>query len=640
MKITRQSTGESANQNPCVETSGWRIEYSSHAITFRAGDGSLVIIEGDLYYSVKKDGQTSVFSAAADLRELLRSLFDSYGKEGFNQFVEGEYNAAVIDGENDVVEVFGDAYCRLNLFYSIDKNIPVISTDFRDVILRAGSARCDPEVLSCIVLLGYPPSRHTPYSGIRRLGVGERLLLKHGEMVLKSAVAVPVDSVDMDDSCLDDYAEILENAVLSRASQSENWVEISGGWDSTIVLGVLRKYFDAANVRAVVNAFEFSDGRRYNPYEVDKSLKIGAHYGISVDIAATDFGDTAFPEKWARANHHRRSDFVYFWIPAFDAMADVISESGKPDAGVFVGSFADSIHNFGFSQYVALPFLSYDFRAYGDKMVSYLYSPEFLRKVIDNTYEEDFVYKLFKWHNSNVTFVNTSDLSRNQRLFEYLVSFVLSTSRLPFASIGNDSVFRPHSEVQLKDWLYNNYFQEVVEQITPENMYFWLMWLYEHFHLRGAERGAVNSSVRGVERRPCWPFCDLKMMRFMERMPDNWGRGLEWRPAKYPLKHYGSENLRIPYEIIESGVHSYIDETEAGHQIDWRSEAMNNSTLTPITWKTVRNEDTLKEVFDDAWFNTEAMYDMLLKGKSASGTALPLNLLTILSTGFEDTNEI
>lgn len=635
MRISKRPLNTSKPKAHIVQTPTWQVEYEPNSSVFKADDSTTVIIEGDLYYLLGGDDKPVCFSAESDAGAALKRVYDSVGVAGFPESVEGIYNVAVIDEAQDTISITGDAFNRANLFYSADEKCPVISTELRDVLSCFDTIDYDPAVLSCILLLAYPPLKHSPYRGLRRLAIGERLVLQNDKMQVVGAEVKPVLSGKMDETGLDRYAEILENAVLSRSSQSENWVYISGGWDSTIILGVLRKYFDSAHVRAVVQAFQFSDGRCYNPYEVDKAVEIAGHYEVPVEVVTTDLADVNLARIWQDNAQARRSNLTYDWLPAFPIMANSVREKGKRDAAVFVGSFADALHNFGFSQYVSLPYLNYDFRHYSDKMRCYLYSPSFLKKVIDNTFEDDFAYKLFKWHYSKARFVNVSEMSRNERVFEYLLSFVMSGSRLPFACTDNESIFLNDADVSFKEWLYNNYFKSAVEQITCESMYFWLIWLYQHFHLQGNEKSALNASLRASGQRPCWPFYDLRLVRFLQMMPEDWGRGLEWRPIKYPLKYYGCEKLRIPYEIVESSFHSYIDETEQGRSIDWRSEVINKSILSSGTWKKVRSNPNLSKFFDQKWFDIAVLNDALQTGGSKSGTTLPLNLLALLSTGFE-----
>lgn len=632
MKILLNTPSEKEPAGRVLATARWKVEYEEGAFIFEGRDGATVIVDGEIYYTLDDMGKPGRMAKSAEIPSRLKRIYDESGKENFSERVEGHYVVAVMDRGGDRVEVFGDALGRRTAFY-LENGYPLISTDLRDLLPYLGRIVYDPAVLYCILVLSYPPSKHTPYRGLRRLSAGERLRASEGKVSAERKPLLLTSVRSMGEPDLREYAESLENAVLFRASATENWVEVSGGWDSTVLLGILRKHYDAGKVRAIVNAFDFRDGRRYNPYEVNKSVEIARHYGVPIEIVSADFGDESLPPRWERAARVQGSGFAYFWLPAFHLMADRLREKADPGTAVFVGSFSDAVHNFGFSQFASLPYLSYDFRAYSDKLMSYLYSPSFLRKVLDGTFRDDFAYRLFRWHHAGVPFTDASGMPREQCLLEYLIPFIMGIPRLPFADLPEGELLTPSAREALRAWLYEHYFREAVEHMAPETMYFWLIWLYEHFHLQGSEKAAVETSLRDAGLRPCWPFLDLKLVRFLQAVPEDWGRGLEWRPTKYPLKVYAREKLRIPYEIVESGVHSYIDEMEAGHSIDWRAEVIGNSTLTLNTWAKVKRESALERFFEPSWFDRDALSQILKSGRSRTGTAVPLNLLTFLSSG-------
>jgi len=606
MRISLKSSDVLKKTEHQIESSHWRVEYDSGAVVFQTDDQISVVLEGEVYYCLADNDKP-----ICPNNRVLKHICQVVGIEGFAEKVEGKYNVAVVDRAKDAVSIFGDAFNRVNLFYCRDH--PVASTNLEDILSYRQAIEYDPRVLYCLLILGYPPSGHTPYYRACRLAIGERLLMENGKIDVIKAEAKPLLSHEMGDAELQQYGEILENAIMCRSSVNEDWVESSGGWDSTIILGVLRRYLKSP-VRAVFCALNLSDGRCFNPFEAKKVLAIGQYYDIPVEVAPLSLGRVELAKLWAETSEARHSHFIGEWMPLYYAMAKAIKEKGQNGGSVFIGSFADSVHNFGFSQLLSLPYLTYDFRDYSDKMRSYLYSPSFLEKVINNTFGDDFIYKLFKWQHPQVKFTHPKE---EERTFEYLLSFVLSSSRLPFASIANQSIFTPDGQAYFKEWLYQNYFKEAVEQINCQNMYFWLIWLYQHFHLQGGERNNVEASLAGSGKRVCQPYYDLKLVKFLQTMPESWGRGLEWRSTKYPLKHYGRERLGIPYQIIKTPFHSYIHQTEDGRgNYRWElAQALSFSTDL--------------EVFDKNWFNIDSL-TQLLKGDK-SDPKLLLNLIGILN---------
>ena len=208
-------------------------------------------------------------------------------------------------------------------------------------------------------------------------------------------------------------------------------------------------------------------------------------------------------------------------------------------------------------------------------MRNYLYSPSFLTKVLNSSHENDFLFKLFWWHaNSEQDLVKNND--SKDAILNYLLSFIISDFRIPFARIAREKFSMKTQGRRSKKWLYDNYFKEVAENIKPGNMYFYLIQLYKYFHLQGLQYRVIQSSLEGSGFHPRLPFLDMQLAEFLAQMPENWGEGLEWRQIKYPLKQYASRSLDIPVDIIESDFHSYIDEKEDEERlIDWKTEMVN-----------------------------------------------------------------
>ena len=440
----------------------------------------------------------------------------------------------------------------------------------------------------------------------------------------------------MQDSDLETYTEILQNSILSQASDIENWVLISGGWDSTIMLATLCKHIDKDKIKPIVGKLLLPDGRCYNPYEVSKAQKIAAYYDLECEVADTWMSNDKIVKQISSLSTNLRSNLLYQWMPGFYAISKIISKKGKKGGTVFYGAFSDALHNFGFSQFISLPYLSYDFREYSDKMRNYLYSPSFLTKVLNSSYEDDFIFKLFWWH-ANSEHDLAINNNQNDALFNYLLSFIISDLRIPFAPIASEKVFKEEAQESFKKWLYDNYFSEAVENINTENMYFYLTHLYKYFHLQSYDNSIIQNSFEGTGYHPCLPFLDARLAEFLAAMPEDWGRGLEWKQIKYPLKQYAYRHLDVPVDIIESDFHSYIDEKEDDERLlDWRGEMVNNSPL-GTNWRDSSAQEVVDKIFYESDFDIEAIKERLSNPCDASTSKLHLNLVTLLTVGLEST---
>ena len=49
----------------------------------------------------------------------------------------------------------------------------------------------------------------------------------------------------------------------------------------------------------------------------------------------------------------------------------------------------------------------------------------------------------------------------------------------------------------------------------------------------------------------------MSIIKFLNEMPESWGRGLELKPTKYPLKWMLENCINYPMEL-QTGPHSYL----------------------------------------------------------------------------------
>ena len=107
------------------------------------------------------------------------------------------------------------------------------------------------------------------------------------------------------------------------------------------------------------------------------------------------------------------------------------------------------------------------------------------------------------------------------------------------------------------------------------------------------------------------PFLDSRLVDYMCEMPESWGRGLELRPTKYPLRTLATERWGMPLHILEeSGPHSYIAEndkrwTYSGGQWDIYCEILFKSVFSPVFRDQLTNVLKIEDTFDPALFDNE-----------------------------------
>ena len=90
------------------------------------------------------------------------------------------------------------------------------------------------------------------------------------------------------------------------------------------------------------------------------------------------------------------------------------------------------------------------------------------------------------------------------------------------------------------------YLKEPADNLTPDNLYATYLDLYNSFHWQGSTVATLNHAVESHGLVCALPFHDTMLIDFLSHMPESWGRGLELKPTKYPLK-WMLENKLIIY---------------------------------------------------------------------------------------------
>lgn len=472
--------------------------------------------------------------------------------------------------------------------------------------------------IACILTEGYCPDRHTQYKGVYRLATDEYLLIKKDGLKRNKKIPSPL-KID-ENIKLERYCDTLKTAILSRASNTTNWVETSGGWDSATILGTLRTY-NCKNIRAVTVSVSLSDGLNFNKYEVSKSQELAKYYNIPLTIIDFNLNDDAllhtFRSNLEVIKNQHIFDTQSLWRPV---MYDVVNAKGEEGAVCFNGLFSDSIHNFGFSQYLTLIDNSTAFREFADKMATYLYSPSFLKKIPDSSYSKDFVYRIFQWHNR----MKDTDIyevhSQMDKLNKYLLSFIYGRYRtVPFSKPFVSDYMTESGTREFEHFLVDNYILPLAELLNDETVYFVFLELYKHFYLQGCEQKQVLYGLNFDRVKPAIPFLDGDLLNIMSQAPEDWGRGVSsWNNTKYPLKQYAASQIDFSEEILSNHkCHAYIYENEAHRNVNLNNELMYRSVFARELFDGI-DPKMIENYFDDKYFDTERLKGLIANRSDCS----------------------
>ncbi len=575
--------------------------------------GLQLFLEGEIHY-VRNDIGIN-YATVGNTHDLIQHALAKYGPTGFPYAVEGTFVGLWVDVAHATAGVFCDVQNRRWLYCTETSEGFFASTRLSDTVARTSAGgRLNQFGLYSYLLLGYTPVADTFYSGVFRPAIDEHIGFSAAGVSRKiekrERLIEPFEK-----SMIDRYDTLLTDAVQSRASNTHNFVLNSGGWDSTTLIYQLLKGRNAKSVSSVVCDFILPDGNSFNKYEVDKATRIANFYGISVDRAVLDFGDKALVEFWQSQLESQRNNHIYFGTYHYK-MAKVLALRGMDGAAAFNGEAADSIHNFGFSQFVSVNYDTYSLRHYADKMKSYLYGPTFLGRIEDGSYASDKVYQFFQYYYGQDKFEAAKNWDAKQQRESYLQAFVLSYPRVPFANWQNTAYTTQSLRSGFASHLSSTYFSDAVSNLSPRTLYYYLLQQYRQFHLQGwpIHVNPVAFAASGISSRI--PFMDSRLIEYMYSMPENWGRGLELRTTKYPLRYLANERWHMPIHILEEdGPHSYISESDSrwnysGGKWSKNCEIMFKSVLKGF-FQSVFSRTPIESYFDPAFFDLKYLQGTL-----------------------------
>ena len=173
--------------------------------------------------------------------------------------------------------------------------------------------------------------------------------------------------------------------------------------------------------------------------------------------------------------------------------------------------------------------------------------------------------------------------------------------RMPYYSIKNSKIFTNLGAELYDSELKKNYFSDLLDNFDSEALYSYYSRLYNSFHWQG---GSVTTLAYTAEQHNIGfnlPFYDKRLHNFLSQMPENFGRGLEIRPTKFPLKWILKNKIKYP-QHLQVGPHSYIYDVDPN--FSYPGEFIHASSYTPIIKEMFQNE-IYEEILNEDYFNLD-----------------------------------
>ena len=220
-----------------------------HALLSIVGDGErqplfnelrtiILVCNGEIFNHVSLRNHLEErghrFSTHSDC-EVILHLYETYGEALFDH-IEGFYSFALWDEEEGRLLLARDHAGRKPLFYHVENNRILFSSDIRSIVRYTGKRfEVNTRLIKEYLAMGFFPSPHTVYRSIFKLRPSQFLLRTKGGMWSRNH-SIHVGRLMSPPSAKEFYS-VLKDATRKRlSSEWGNGVLLSGGLDSTCIL--------------------------------------------------------------------------------------------------------------------------------------------------------------------------------------------------------------------------------------------------------------------------------------------------------------------------------------------------------------------------------------------------------------------
>jgi hypothetical protein len=158
-------------------------------------------------------------------------------------------------------------------------------------------------------------------------------------------------------------------------------------------------------------------------------------------------------------------------------------------------------------------------------------------------------------------------MSIKERKERFAESFFISSARIPFISLSNNKLITAQGRDKYQSTMHKGYFTDFVKDVTPQTLYAWILHLYNSFHWQGSTVKGMSAAATHYGLNISMPFWDSRLHSFLSAMPESWGRGLDIKPTKYPLKWMLKNKVDYPFHL-QVGPHSYLYDIDPNWSAD------------------------------------------------------------------------
>ena len=573
------------------------IGFDGEVVSGVSAQGHTIICMGKVY---GRRDERGLISAIESLQTFFVDSIDSVSLSDLAYQLEGCFLLVAI-GPEDECSICADKFSKIEVFIQKTDDGVALTSDLSLLPEDPSIGGFDQAALAhMLTYYGYcPPKKHTIYNSVRRLGVGELATVKDGGILLINRKFIPEKTSDYQVCKHDEYSELFLNHLREVGSSEGNVVYLSSGWDSTAILAGLVHVFGADKVRCVTGRMLYSERSGIcNQFEIDRAQKMANYFKVKLDIVDFEYLQEGheFVAEMAptmKANHLYSLNCI-----SHGKLAEKTREIISGNEVVFAGEISDGAHNLGFSQYATIFHPSYGFREYSDKMASYMFGSTFLDLFKNDNYQSDPIYMLFRSRAKDVKF-DQAEGDLGKRPMQLLTSFFLRNGRMPLWSLDNVNLLTREGQDIYTSEMQQCYLTEASKELTPDTIYAWYLHLYNSFHWQGSTVRTLPVLADLYDLETDMPYWDGGIQKFLSAMPEDWGRGLDLNPTKYPLKTMLKNKIDYPYEL-QTGPHAYTYDVD--HSFNHLEEVFCHSKLKKVLQDALRHK-AYHQLLSDKCFN-------------------------------------
>jgi hypothetical protein len=565
-------------------------------------------------------------SAKINPQNILKNYLDS--KDSLSKIsscLEGRFILFYIS--QDSVSISADEFGKLDIYYQKNKSHICVASNLDLLTENPSKEGFDQNALAhLLTYYGYcPPKTHTIYTSTRRLGIGEVAEISNGALKIIKNKFIVKKSKKYSNKNHDEYTAIFLDYLKANYSEEGNFIYLSSGWDSTAILAGLIHLFGEKKITCIIGRHLYSTRSGCcNQIEIDKAHKIAEYYGV--ELKTVDFDLTHNNADYFDGLKAKMMKNQLYAITGFthDQLAIKTAELAKGSEQVFAGEISDGAHNLGFSQYMTIFHPSHGFREYSDKMASYLFGPTFLSLLVDGEYKNDPIFKLLASMKSDAIFDDIADNQEDIKL-QLLTSFFLRNARIPLWSIDNETILTSKGRDGYTKEMQQVYLEDIAEIMDGDSMYSCFLHLYNSFHWQGSTVRSLQTMADNHLLNTDLPYWSSNLQNFLALMPEEWGRGLDLNPTKYPLKNMLKNTIDYPYDL-QTGNHSYTYDVE--HSFNHSQEIYCFSALTQ-DFQDCLKDKPYHQILSKEYFDLN-LFDNLVDEYTQSAASISLEKLLIL----------